>query len=848
MSYVPAHRDLAGTAVSDPLGPYADGESQPRRFSWSVIARSRWLIGACTATVLAITTALTQFAVPIYESSATLRIEEKEPNLDEMFRSISGDRRLVTEIEVLRSRTLAAEPARILGLRLALQEPQVQRRSALLRQVEVADSAPSGTYLLIQRADRRLALVEQRSGRELGTYAAGERVKFGGFGFSLGAAALEHATIRFSIIDANAATGLISGELSVFQPGRDVDIVKVAYRSADRELAWRVPQLLVDSYMRQRLELQALERQSTIGFLRQQIDTISTQLAESERKLEVYRERHEVINPVAEASGQVGRLVAMQTQRGMLEIERNALASLMADVDAKAANSASGNASPYRRLLAFPTLLQGQAATGLLQSLTTAEDARKALLTRRTKQDPDVVALDERINELERELRSIAATYLQGLTSQVQSLTAGMETFRQQLRSIPEKELQYARLERQPKVLEQVVAMLQTRLKESEISAAAGDPSVRVVDQAMPPTGPVWPRPTMNLLAGLVCGLLLGVGASFAREYMDSAIRSRMDVRGATGLPVIGVIPRIALKSSPIALIAEPRKRLVSPAMPPAPRASAEPESKPQAARKYTYTFLQSDEGATAETAETSVPVPKPAIERLSLSIPLTAGVIAEAYGVLQTNIAFSQVDSPVKTLVFTSPLPGDGKTTTVVNLALSLAHRGLRTLLIDGDVRRGVVHSVFGASREPGLSEVLRGILPFERARRGASVGERGTMDYLTSGKLYPHDYGLVASTAMRDLLGRVRDEYDVVIVDTPPVNIMTDAAVLAAGADGVVLVARAGVTEAAALAYAVEQLGRVRARVLGVVLNDIDIRRDSAYDGTYKYFQAYEYSTADR
>ena len=212
----------------------------------------------------------------------------------------------------------------------------------------------------------------------------------------------------------------------------------------------------------------------------------------------------------------------------------------------------------------------------------------------------------------------------------------------------------------------------------------------------------------------------------------------------------------------------------------------------------------------------------------------------------LQTNITFSAPDTAAKTLVFTSPLSGDGKTTTVVNLALSLAQRGVRVLLIDADVRRGVVHSIFRKPREPGLSEVLRGLTRFEDARRGLTVGERGVMDYLTTGKLYAADYGLVASDTMRDLLARVREEYDLVIVDTPPVNIITDAAVLAAYADGVVIVARVGVTEASALSYAVDQLRHVRAAVLGVVLNDIDLRRDAAYDSSYKYFGAYDYSTS--
>jgi capsular exopolysaccharide synthesis family protein len=200
-----------------------------------------------------------------------------------------------------------------------------------------------------------------------------------------------------------------------------------------------------------------------------------------------------------------------------------------------------------------------------------------------------------------------------------------------------------------------------------------------------------------------------------------------------------------------------------------------------------------------------------------------------------------------VRVVVFTSPLSGDGKTTTVVNLALSLAQRGLRVLLVDADLRRGVVHAAFGSSREPGLSEVLRGVSTFDLARQSADVGEGAVLDYLVSGHLRRGQEGLINSVAMHRLLVRVREEYDVVIVDTPPVNAITDAALLGARADGVVLVVRSGVTEAAALTYAVEQLRHVRATVLGVILNDIDLRRDAAYDSSYAYFRAYEYTNAE-
>lgn len=846
MNKVPARREPVEHTLAQSLEPIGEGDGPLRRLPLGILLRNRWVILGCVTVAVAATLVQTRRSVPVYQGVITVRLEEKEPNFPEVFRRVSEESQLATEMEEFRSRTLAGHAVTALGLRLRLIEPQRRRRGDILRDIRVSNSAASGEYRLVQNSDGRFNLVAEATGLKLGEVSPGERIEAEGLSFVLGAPALESPVVRFRIESPIRAADKVAGAVSVSQASRDVSIVKLAYKNTDPELAWKVPEVLVAHYITQRQERQTLETRSTIAFLRQQITAISNQLGDAEKELKVYRERNEVIAPQTEASNQMGRLVSMQTQRGLLDNERAALAALLADVDAKAVGHKPGDPSAYRRLLAFPSLLQSQAATGLLQSLSAAEDQRNALLTRRTPLDSDVQALDGRIDELERELRSTAATYLEGITHQVRSLDRGLEDFRRQLKSIPEKELQYARLEREPKVLEGVYTMLQTRLKEAEVAVAAKNPSVRVVDSAIPPTKPVWPRPMMNLMGGLAGGLLFGLAVAFAREYLDRAVRTRSDIRELTGLPVIGLIPRIHAHGGPVALIAERSPRRAS--TPAAPPPQLPPQ--PQEPSRHAYTFLQSDElGAPEEAPATPAPPPpRPIVDRVALTIPTLAGIIAEAYGVLQTNIAFSRGEVPVKTLVFTSPLSGDGKTTTVVNLAISLAQRGLRTLLIDADLRRGVVHSVFKVAREPGLSEVLRGLTRFDLARRGVLIGERGTLDFLTTGRLHPGEYGMVASDAMRDLLAQVREDYDVVIVDTPPVNIITDAALLGASADGVVLVARSGVTEAAALSYAVDQLRHVRAPMLGVVLNDIDMQRDAGYDSAYKYFQGYEYSTSDR
>jgi capsular exopolysaccharide synthesis family protein len=223
------------------------------------------------------------------------------------------------------------------------------------------------------------------------------------------------------------------------------------------------------------------------------------------------------------------------------------------------------------------------------------------------------------------------------------------------------------------------------------------------------------------------------------------------------------------------------------------------------------------------------------------------AGMAAtEAYGSLLTNLSYALPDAPPKVVAFTSALPSEGKSTNAVNLALALAYRGSRVLLVDADLRRGVVHNMFEVDREPGLTNVLWGQMSFESARHDLEVGDSATLNYLTTGSLPPNPTSLVESATMRTLLEQWRDQYDSVVIDTPPVNVITDAALVGTHADGVVLVARSGVTHAAALGYALEQLSRVQAKVLGVVLSDIDFNRDAAYDPTYRYHRYDMYTTA--
>jgi capsular exopolysaccharide synthesis family protein len=682
----------------------------------------------------------------------------------------------------------------------------------------------------------------------------------GGVGFVLTLASDRVEEILIRVESLPVTVFRLRQDITVAQASREVKVASLTFESSDRELAWRLPNTIAERFIARRQAAQKSAARSTVVFLRAQLDTLARQLTASEQALRQFREREQVINPVIEGSSQVDRIVKIQSERSAMEAERSALASLLKEVQAEADRSPD-HPSPYRRLLAFPSLLRSLAARELLTSLDQVEGQRAELLTRRTSLDPEVQSLDTRVQQLEGQLRAVAATYLQGLSNQVSGLDTAIQGFGRQLNKVPRREMEFARLQRQPKVLDEMYSLLQTRLKEAEIAQAVDDASVQVVDPAVRPLRPVRPNGPLLTLGGLVFGLMMGVAIVFLKEYLDKSVHTRTDIAAATGLPVLGLIPRIPHNGKRVALIGEWKAVLAeaaTPAWKATPSAPA-PRRAPGPAMRTTYTFLppapngdevpgEAEQGETkpgeARAGERPGVSPAPLLRVQRMAITGVGTAIAEAYGTLQTNLLHARTDPPVQAFVFTSAQPEEGKTTSSVNLALSLTHRGTKVLLIDADLRRGMVHSVFGVVREPGLAEVVQGGIPFENACRQVRVDQGGTLHYLTTGKLPANPSGVLASRELRELLEHLRGMYETIILDSPPVNMMTDAALLGGSTDGVVIVARAGITHSAALGYAMEQLGHVRARVLGVVLNDIDFRRDATYDAAYRYYDRGQYT----
>jgi succinoglycan biosynthesis transport protein ExoP len=310
------------------------------------------------------------------------------------------------------------------------------------------------------------------------------------------------------------------------------------------------------------------------------------------------------------------------------------------------------------------------------------------------------------------------------------------------------------------------------------LAEANSSATVTVISPAMMPTVPIRPRILTNTLLTAVLGALAGAGLAFLLEYLDDTVKSPEDLQ-ATGLGAIGVVQRVG------------------------------------------------GDGKKTESPIFAISQPK--------------SLAAEAYRTLRTNLQFSTLDTPLRSLVVTSAVATEGKTTTAANLAVVMAQAGNRIVLVDGDLRRPSAHKLFNLPNKTGLTTAL---VEDPQALNGY-LQETGieNLRVLTAGPIPPNPQELLGSQRMEELLHRLEDEADVVVLDTPPTLVVSDANVLAARASGVLMVVNTNKTRRAAVRQAVDGLRKVGANLLGCVLNMVSPRggRSSYYYSSYYYSHYY-------
>lgn len=442
-------------------------------------------------------------------------------------------------------------------------------------------------------------------------------------------------------------------------------------------------------------------------------------------------------------------------------------------------------------------------AEALKTQVSTLEAQLAALSTQFGTNYPRVKELDSQLKTLQVALKKeqannserSKAVYL-AAAERERLLRDAFETQKQEANQLNESAIQYNLLRRDYESNRQLYDGLLQRLKEAGVAAGLRNSNVQVIDQARVPMGPAQPNIPRNITTGFFLSLAGGIGLAFLLEMLDNSVRSPDQVELVAGVPTLGMIPSgVRLNSS--------YGRAIKPL-----RTGSQIMPKQESVETISYLRPQSQS--------------------------------AEAYRTLRTSILLSSWGAPPKVLLITSPLAQEGKTTTSVNTAIVLAQRGARVLMVDADLRRPSIHKAFGLPQRPGLSEYLTGNIPECPTTPWAHLPN---LHVLPSGGSPPHPAELLGSAMMNNILVEWRKQFDHIVIDTPPALSVTDAVLLSVQADSVILVIRSGQTTKQALRRARQLLAYVNAKIIGVVVNAMDLNASDYYYYYGYYGKKYGY-----
>jgi polysaccharide biosynthesis transport protein len=537
-------------------------------------------------------------------------------------------------------------------------------------------------------------------------------------------------------------------------------------------------------------------------FIESQLKEVEGRVKRAEEEVWAFRDANRVISPGAESTV----LLSLFTQvRGDIERTRQHRTELE---QVQARLSRTDTASVAERVyIDLPS--PGMQKLSATQTDLMLERTNLALEV--TDKHPRLQAIDDRLREVRAEMRREVTAQVALLRNREEILGRQMGELMQKNREVPAIELGLQRLQRDAKVNDDLLTLLKTKHQEALIKESEGIEEVTFIRPAAEPAAPVGSETLNTLFIGALLGLMLGLVVAFVQETLDTSIGTIEDVETYLEVPVLGIVPHIDPR--------ETMQRLLE-------RRPGLANMDPDVLQSHALLITHFD--------------PK--------------SPVAEAYRTLRTNIQFQRMERGGKVLVVTSPTLQEGKTTTIVNLALTMAQNGQRTLLVGGNMRRPSIYRFFGIEREPGLSDILVGNAQWRDCVRGVAdilMGRFEMEDIMASpgldnlniieaGPIPANPSELLSSPAMGEFLRAVSAEYDIVLIDTPPTLPVTDSAIVAGQADGVLLVYQAGKVGRLVLKRAKAHLEAARAKVWGVVLNDLQTEV-SGYTYTHYYTHYY-------
>jgi tyrosine-protein kinase Etk/Wzc len=588
-------------------------------------------------------------------------------------------------------------------------------------------------------------------------------------------------------------------------------------------VAFRMATIVTEEFKKRCQEIELEESRNVVDYVNVQIDQARLGLAEAERELQQFKEETRITELEQADGGILNKLAEIEAQLEDVQTRRQ-LAEANLSTYKMRVNEFNAAAAPY---------LNGiHEESPRVRELRTEVDA---LERQKNKYENKAISqdllsrLEQKINEKKEALREAILASSQGarssdpeqaedskdvfhekivteeldlysLRNKEQYLRSMIEKYRQEHPNLLEHTIQLAELKRTKKVNESLYTFLVEKAEEAKINAATGTGGIRIVDDAGMPENPISNNMKRNLAVSIILSLGLGFGLAFAIDFFDNSIYTADDLKQLGDVTVLGSIPLMKRKEAQAVSIQKLQKQK-------------------NGNGKDTFVFEDRMNGYKDKV----------------ISLLQSKEPVVDAYRHVRTNLQFANIDTSIRRILVTSSIPGEGKTLTAANLAISFAELGKRVLVVDCDMRRSHQHVLFNIRKSPGLSDYLARDIAIEKAIYMTHVPN---LYVIPAGTTPPNPAEILASNKMGDLIRKLEQNFDFVLYDSPPVIAVTDPILLSKRVENVVMVVRFGKTNRHLVGDSLRRLGNVNSQVLGVVLNGMQKAKGYGY---YKYDYAY-------
>ncbi|MBD3305162.1 polysaccharide biosynthesis tyrosine autokinase [candidate division KSB3 bacterium] len=579
------------------------------------------------------------------------------------------------------------------------------------------------------------------------------------------------------------------------EPIKGSRLVDVSALSTNPELATQIANTLVEVYIQQNLEAKLAASKDAVGWLADQLTIAQQKVADSETALQQYKEQHGIISFEDRQNIIMQKLSELNTAVNNARIKRIAIETQYKQIqEYLALDDTAPTTEAVKKLETISQVINNPLIQQLKVELSNLETELSELRKKFRSKHPNVIALRsqiasvrERIDaEIQRIIGSITNEYELAL-AQEQEMTTALEDQKREALNLNQKAIAYGVLQRDVESNKRVYDALLQRTKETSVTEQLETSNIRIIDRATVPNYAIAPRKKLNIFLSMVVGLVLGTLLAFFFEYIDNSIKTPDDIKQYLDIPFLGFIPKVSSADQDNMAVPKPKLHPVDTVVAVAPKSTA-----------------------------------------------------SEAYRSLRTNVMFSSLEhGPI--ILVTSAGPTEGKSITVANLGITMAQSGSKTLIIDCDLRKPRMHKIFNLSdHERGLTDMIANL-----GTNGTKITVKRTkipnLDLIPCGNTPPNPSELLSSERTRLLIQALSKKYDKILIDSPPVNVVTDPVILSQIVSGIIVIIRAGETGRDVIRRALDQLRDVKAQILGGVLNGVDVQRDNYY--YYSYYNNYYY-----